>query len=149
MSLRFVCSRLVVIVVAGLMVACSSSGTGESLTEDAADVLQARMEAVRSAVDDEDPAAFQEALDALRREAQAQARAGEISEQRLNAIEVATVNASNFAGELADEPDPDPDQDPGPDQDPESDEDPDPTPTPMPSPTPATSTAEASTTDGG
>lgn len=139
MSLRFVCSRLVLIVVAGLVVACSSAGTGESLTEDAADELQARMEAVRSAVEAEDPAAFQEALDALRREAQAQARAGEISEQRLNAIEVAIVNASNFAGELADEPD----------QDPESEEEPDPTPTPMPSPTPATSTAEASTTSGG
>lgn len=145
MSLRFVCSRLALIVVAGLVVACSSAGTGESLTEDAADVLQARMEAVRSAVEAEDPAAFQEALDALRREAQAQARAGEISEERLNAIEVATVNASNFAGELADEPD----QGSESDQDPESEEEPDPTPTPMPSPTPATSTAEASTTSGG
>lgn len=134
--------RIMIVVLAGVLAACSSSVTDESLSDEAAKVLQQHMAAVRAAVEAEDAAAADEALDALRREAQSQADAGEITEQRLTAIEQATVNASEFVDELAGEPAPEPEPEPEPEPDPT------PTPTPMSTPTPATSTAEASS-DGG
>lgn len=138
--------RIAIVVVAGVLAACSSA-TEDSLSDEAASALQDHMAAVRSAVEAEDAAAAQEALDTLRSEAQAQAEAGEITEQRLSAIEIAVANASNFVDDLGEEAEP---EEP---EEPESEADP--TPTPMPTPTPATATVEATpdadddATDGG
>lgn len=121
--------RALIVVLVGVLAACSST-TDESLSDDAATALQEHMDAVRSAVEAEDAAAAEAALDALRREAQSQADAGEITEQRLTAIEQATVNASEFVDDMDEKPEPETES-----EEPESD--------PDPTTTPETSTAEA------
>lgn len=131
-------------VVAGLLaIGCAPAEDEGPISDEAAAVLRSHMDEVRTAVEAENPAGAEAALDELRRAAREQAGAEEITEQRLTAIEASAADALAFLDELTDEPEPEPEPEPQPESEPEPE--PEPEPTPVSTPTPATSTAQAAT----
>lgn len=106
---------------------CSLPVGGDGLSDDASAALSDRMGDVRAAVAADEPAAAQQALDALHAEARRRAEVGEISSQRLAAIGTAVDDVERRLGEVGpapapgseaeSDPDPDPDPDPGPGED--------------------------------
>lgn len=98
---------------------CSSPVGGDGLSDEAGAALSDHLADVRAAVAADEPAAAQQALDALHAEARRRAEVGEISSQRLAAIGTAVDNVERRLGEADTDSAPEAEQDPDPDPDPD------------------------------